>query len=90
MRHMQRCSSMRRLRLGLLSAVTAMAIVSLSACAGTGEVSAICEAAGGDYVGGTCAHRWTEAQLAAKRWCETHGGVYLAGDHVCAYGRGGP
>jgi hypothetical protein len=83
-------SEPRRLRLGLLSAVIATAALSLSACTGTGGVSAICEAAGGDYVGRACAYRWTPEQLAAREWCETHGGRYLGGDFVCAYGRGGP
>jgi hypothetical protein len=49
----------------------------------------MCEAAGGDYIGGTCVHRWTPEQLAARRRCEATSGVYLAGNHVCVYGRGG-
>jgi hypothetical protein len=75
----------------LPSAVMVIAILALSACTGSGPFSAtaICERAGGDYVGNTCAHRWTPAELAARQWCETHGGVYLQGDG-CEFGEGGP
>ncbi len=69
-----------------------IAVLALSACTGTGRFSAaaICERAGGDYVGNTCQHRWTPAELAAKQWCETHGGVYSVGDGGCQLGSGGP
>jgi hypothetical protein len=75
---------------GVLSAVIVTAGLTLSAC-GTGRFSAtaICERSGGDYVGSTCEHRWTPAELAAQQWCETDGGVFLA--HArCEWGSGGP
>jgi hypothetical protein len=67
------------------------AVLALSACSGTGRFSAtaICERSGGDYVGHTCAHHSTPAEIAAQQWCETHGGVYVAGDG-CELGSGGP
>lgn len=81
-----------RLRPGLVSAVVASAVLSLSACARTGRFSAtaICARAGGDYVDGTCARRSSPGELAAQQWCETHGGVYLAAEDYCAFGEGGP
>jgi hypothetical protein len=81
-----------RLRPGLVSAVIATAVLSLSACTGTGRFSApaICEAAGGRYVDGTCARQSSPGELAAQQWCETHGGVYLDGEDYCAFGEGGP
>jgi len=76
---------------GLLSALIVTAGLTLSACTAAGPFSAtaICERSGGDYVGRTCEHRWTPAELAAQQWCETHGGVYLAHDR-CEWGSGGP
>ena len=59
-------------------------MLTLSACASTG---AICEESGGTYSGGTCT-RWSPGQEAAQKWCETHGGSYLAGPNVCAFGEG--
>jgi hypothetical protein len=49
----------------LLGAVFVTA--SRAACTGTGRFSAaaICERSGGDYVGHTCEHYWTPAELAA-------------------------
>ena len=73
----------------LLGVAIVAAVVLLSACSGVSP-AAFCEAAGGDWVGSTCAHRWTQAELDTKQWCETHGGVYLGGDHVCAFGFSGP
>jgi hypothetical protein len=75
----------------LLGAVIVSAVLTLSACTGTGRFSAtaICERSGGDYVAGTCEHRWTPDELAAKQWCETHGGVFLGHDS-CEFGSGGP
>ena len=72
---------------GLLSALIVTAGLTLSACTAAGPFSAtaICERSGGDYVGRTCEHRWTPAELAAQQWCETHGGVYLAHDR-CEWG----
>ena len=59
-------------------------ILALSACASTG---AICEASGGTYVSGTCT-RSGPGQEAAKEWCQSHGGAYLTGPNVCAFGEG--
>jgi len=59
-------------------------LLALSACAGTG---AICEASGGTYVSGTCT-RSSPDQEAARAWCETHGGAFLKGPNVCAFGEG--
>ena len=75
----------------LVTAVLAGIALSLAGCAGSGWLSgtAICEAAGGTYTGGTCS-RWGPAQQAAQDWCETSGGVYLAGQEQCAFGMGGP
>ena len=75
---------------GVLSAVIVTAGLTLAAC-GTGRFSAtaICERAGGDYVGGTCEHHWAPAEMAAQQWCQTHGGVYLV-DAGCEWGSGGP
>jgi hypothetical protein len=75
---------------GVLSAVIVTASLIFSACTGAGRFSAtaICERAGGDYVGGTCEHRWTPAERAAQQWCETHGGVFLSHDR-CELGSGG-
>jgi hypothetical protein len=75
----------------LVTAVFAGIGLSLAGCAGSGWLSgtAICEAAGGTYTGGTCS-RWGPAQQAAQEMCETSGGVYLAGQEQCAFGMGGP
>jgi len=80
-----------RARPALRRAVFVTAVFLLSACTGTGGFSpaAICEGAGGDYVGHTCQHHWTPAERAAQQWCETHGGVYLQ-DAGCVFGAGGP
>jgi hypothetical protein len=51
--------------------------------------SAMCEAAGGTYAGGTCI-RWSPARQAAQDACETSGGVYLGGQDTCEFGMGGP
>ena len=59
-------------------------MLALSACASTG---AICEGSGGTYTGGTCI-RSSPGQEAAQKWCETHGGVYLTGPNICAFGEG--
>ena len=67
-------------------------VLSLAGCAGSGgrlSGTALCEAAGGTYTGGTCS-RWGPAQQAAQEMCETSGGVYLAGQEQCAFGMGGP
>jgi len=73
----------------LLGAVIVAAVLTLSACTGTFSATALCERSGGDWVAGTCAHHWTPGELAAKEWCETHGGVFLAHDS-CEFGSGGP
>jgi len=72
---------------GVLCVAIVMAVLALSACAGGG--AALCERLGGDYVGSTCQHHSTPAELAAQQWCETHGGVYVAADG-CEMGSGGP
>jgi hypothetical protein len=86
------CSNAASSRPGLLSAVVASVVLSLSACSGTGRFSAtaICARAGGDYVDGTCARRARPGELAAQQWCETHGGVFLNAEDYCAFGEGGP
>ena len=73
-----------------MSAVIVTAILSLSACTGGFSATATCEAAGGEWVGGACSHRWTQEELAAKQWCETSGGAYLVLQNHCAFGMGGP
>ncbi len=62
----------------------------LAGCAGRAWLSgtALCEAPGGTYTGGTCS-RWGPAQQAAQEMCETSGGVYLVGTEACAFGMGG-
>jgi hypothetical protein len=76
---------------GLLSTIIVAAALALWGCAATGTFSAraICERAGGDYVGNTCEHHVTPAELAAQQWCETHGGVWVTGNG-CELGSGGP
>jgi len=76
---------------GLLRALIVTAVLALSACSSSGRFSAtaVCERLGGDYVGGTCQHHSTQAELAAQQWCETNGGVYVAADG-CELGSGGP
>jgi hypothetical protein len=51
--------------------------------------TALGEAAGGTYAGGTCI-RWSPDQQAAQDACETSGGVYLGGQDTCEFGMGGP
>jgi hypothetical protein len=76
---------------GVLRALIVTVVLALSACTGSGRFSAtaVCERLGGDYVGGTCEHHTTPEELAAQQWCETHGGVYVAGNG-CVLGSGGP
>ena len=76
---------------GALTAVLVTAVLAVSACTSTGRFSAtaICERSGGQLVGFTCEHQSTPAEMAAERWCETHGGVYLQ-DDGCEFGEGGP
>jgi hypothetical protein len=63
--------------------------LTLPACSGV-EASRICAAAGGTYRTGTCEANEDPAARDAEQWCETHGGVYLAGQGSCAFGEGGP
>jgi hypothetical protein len=65
-------------------------VLSLTGCAGSGWLSAtaLCEAAGGTYTGGTCSG-WGPAQQAAEEMCDASGGVYLAGQERCEFGMGG-
>jgi hypothetical protein len=72
-------------RLGAIGIVA----LALSSCSGV-EAGKICAAAGGTYRAGTCEAELGPAQREAKQWCETHGGVYLAGQGSCAFGEGGP
>jgi len=74
---------------GVLHALIVTAVLALSACTGRFSATAVCERLGGDYVGGTCQHHSTPAEVAAQQWCETHGGVYVA-DDGCELGSGGP
>jgi hypothetical protein len=52
------------------------------------DVTTLCAAGGATYAGGTCT-RWSPSQQAAQDACETHGGVYLAGQETCEFGEGG-
>jgi hypothetical protein len=90
-KHMQFTNDRSRLRVfsGLVGAVLVAAVLTLSACTGRLSATTICARSGGDYVGGTCEHNWTSGELAAKEWCETHGGVFLGHDR-CEFGSGGP
>ena len=75
-----------------MTAVLAGIVLSLAGCAGSGgrlSGTALCEAAGGTYTGGTCS-RWGPAQQAAQEMCETSGGVKLAGQERCEFGIGAP
>jgi len=76
---------------GMLRTLIVTVVLAFSACTGGGRFSAtaVCERSGGDYVGYTCQHHSTPAELAAQQWCETHGGVYVANDG-CELGSGGP
>jgi hypothetical protein len=58
-----------------------------SACT-TDQLIRICQNAGARYTRQGC-DASTPAQKVAKEWCETHGGVYLAGQEYCAFGAGG-
>ena len=58
----------------------------VAACA---DSAAICSRAGGEYANGACTLSGP-SQLAARQWCEAHGGVHLAGPNICGYGSGGP
>ena len=69
---------------GILISMLGAIALTLAACAGAG---AICAGSGGTYSGGTCT-RWSPSQEAAQKWCETHGGSYLTGPNVCAFGEG--
>ena len=68
----------------ILTSVLGAMVFAVCACASAG---AICEGSGGTYSGGTCT-RWSPGQEAAQKWCETHGGTYLTGPNVCAFGEG--
>ena len=74
-----------------MTAVLAGTVLLLAGCGGSGRLNgtALCEAAGGTYTGGTCS-RWGPAQQAAEKMCDASGGVYLAGQEQCAFGMGGP
>jgi hypothetical protein len=76
-----------RTHVALSVTVVALMLV-LSACS-TAQLIRICENAGGRYTNGGC-DTSTPAKQAARDWCETHGGVYLAGQEYCAFGEGGP
>ena len=73
----------RQIRIGAALVVT---ILCVAACA---DSAAICSQAGGEYANGACTLS-DSSQLAVRHWCETHGGVYLAGPNTCGYGSGGP
>jgi len=70
-----------------LSVIVIALMLLLSACS-TDQLVRICQNAGGRYTNEGC-DASTPAQKAAKDWCETHGGVYLAGQEYCAFGAGG-
>ena len=75
---------------GLMTAVLAGSVLSLAGCAGSGWLSgtALCEAAGGTYTGGTCS-RSGPAQQAAQEMCETSGACIWRVTEQCAFGMGG-
>jgi hypothetical protein len=64
-------------------------LLSLSACTGGVKLSSrtMCEAAGGAYAGRTC-NQSSASPRTAQQMCDAHGGVYLAGEDVCALGEG--
>jgi hypothetical protein len=67
-------------------AALVVTILCVAACA---DSAAICSRAGGEYANGACTLSGP-SQLAVRHWCETHGGVHLAGPNICGYGSGGP
>ena len=69
--------------------VTVVALMLLLSACTTAQLCRICQNAGGRYTTEGC-DASTPAQQAARDWCETHGGVYLAGQEYCAFGEGGP
>jgi len=71
-----------------LSVIVIALMLPLSACS-TDQLVRICRNAGGKYTNTGCDVS-SPAQKSAKDWCETHGGVYLAGQEYCALGAGGP
>jgi len=72
----------------LIGTVAALVVTLLgvAACAGS---AATCSRAGGEYANGACTLSGS-SQEAVRHWCETHGGVHLAGPNLCGYGSGGP
>jgi hypothetical protein len=74
-------------RAGALLVLGIVLIAVLPGCS-TEQLINACRNAGGRYTDGGC-DTSTPASRAAKEWCETHGGVYLAGQNYCAYGMGG-
>ena len=70
----------------LVRAIVLAALVAAGCAGGLGGAS-LCEGAGGAYAGGTCSQSSPSLQ-AAKDSCETRGGVFLAGQNICAYGLG--
>jgi hypothetical protein len=69
-----------------IGAALVVTILYVAACA---DSAAICSRAGGEYANGACTLSGP-SQLAVRHWCETHGGVHLAGPNTCGYGSGGP
>ncbi len=69
-----------------IGAALVVTILCVAACA---DSAAICSRAGGEYANGACTLSGP-SQLAMRHWCETHGGVHLAGPNICGYGSGGP
>jgi hypothetical protein len=69
--------------------VTVVALMLVFSACSTAQLIRICENAGGRYTNEGC-DTSTPAKQAARDWCETHGGVYLAGQESCAFGAGGP
>jgi len=72
-----------------VSRIGAALVVTILCGAGCADSAAICTQAGGEYTNGACVLSGP-SQLAVRQWCETHGGVYLAGPNTCGYGSGGP
>src|SRR5262245_30528183 len=75
-----------RMRLWVATLAT-LALV-LGGCALSGGGAGICASAGGTYAGGTCTQAFSPALQAAEQSCDARGGVFLAGQNVCAFGMG--
>jgi len=69
-----------------VTGIGAALVVTILCVAGCADSAAICSQAGGEYANGACTLSGS-SQLAVQQWCETNGGVHLAGPNLCGYGR---